>query len=227
MSCSYFIWVYIHVSSCQRSYFWLPSSENAWLPPKNTRVVLSEIFLIMYICSPAQHAGSVAWWEDPLLVTVGYSSTRPKCRFWCQDAGKMLLSCAIWDRTRCLWLKRSRDWSLSPTLMISGVEPIQGFKDRVADGVKAQLTTSKPHSYISLTPNTGDQSSKTRHCFLNQTLAGLRSRTTDGSISHLTLRSRMEANVRIVATRTNLLTAGTRGSRSCTGEDVLWCSRWR
>lgn len=140
--------------------------------------MLSEIFLIMYICSPAQHARSVAWWEDPLLVKVGYSSTRPKCRFWCQDAGKLLLSRTIWDRTRCLWLKRSRDWSLSPTLMINGVEPIQGFKDRVAEGVKTQLTWNKPHSDISLTPNTDDQSSKTRHCFLNQTLASSRPRAT-------------------------------------------------
>lgn len=193
--------------------------------------MLSEIFLIMYICSPAQHARSVARWEDPLLVTLGYSSTRPKCRFWCQDAGKMLLSRTIWDRTWCLCQKRWRDWSLSPTLRINGVEPIQGFKDRVADGVKAQLTRNKPHSDISLTPNTDDQSSQTRHCFLNQTLASSGSRysaaQSSGSILHLTLRSRMEANVRIVTTWTNLLTAGTRGSCSCTGEDVLWCSRWR
>lgn len=145
MSCTSFIWVYVDVSSCQPSYFWLPSSENAWLPPKNVRVMLSEIFLIMYICSPAQHARSVAWWEDPLLVTVGYSSTRPKCRFWCQDAGKMLLSRTIWDRTRCLWLKRSRDWSLSPTLWSMAWSR---FKDSRTELLMSQDTTHQKQTSL-------------------------------------------------------------------------------
>lgn len=117
MSCTYFIWDYSSQQLWAELVLAYIFRKRLASSQRHVSHAVRDLFNHVYLFSSTTRTGrgvmrgSATRYGRLLINTTKVPLLASRC--W-----KMPLSRTIWDRTRCLWQKRSWDWSLSPTLMI-------------------------------------------------------------------------------------------------------------